>query len=113
MWPVGQVVFGFTVYSQENTRLFQCLNTHDGGKPYPRLEPGQYRVTAQLEKMLLSPGRYFVDIGGRCDSKSLDWVANPMPFVVEESQVPEFVWSKGQAGLFHHPSNWEMSEVLE
>lgn len=110
--PVEEVVYGFAVYSMEGSRLFQCHNTNDSGRPHPRLEQGRYRVTATVDDIRLPPGRYRLDVGARCSRKGLDWLRDLMFFDVEDVQTESSPWFKAEDGLFRQPSRWQEPELL-
>ena len=109
---VAGVSVGFSVYSAEGIRLFQCHNTNEGS-PYSCLEPGRYRIRGVLQDLALPPGRYQLDVGVRCESKGLDWLQNLMFFEVGENAIPESTWFKAQDGLFRQSSRWEPPERIE
>jgi lipopolysaccharide transport system ATP-binding protein len=109
--PVEGVSYGFTVYSMDGVQLFQCLNTNSQG-PYPRLGPGRYRIRGIVDSIPLPPGRFFLDVGVRCEKKGLDWLSGLLLFEVEESEIVESLWLKGQDGLFRQRSRWEPPESL-
>jgi lipopolysaccharide transport system ATP-binding protein len=108
---VQGVAYGFSIYSLDGLKLFQCINTNTD-KPYPFLEPGKYRVRAEVPSIPLPPGRYRLDVGVRGESKGLDWLQELMLFEVEESKIPENLWFQGQDGLFRQASTWGKPQLI-
>lgn len=109
---VEDVAYGFAVFSLEGICLFRCHNNDNMGKPYPRLEPGRYRIRGIAESIPLPPGHYRLDIGVRCGKKGLDWLRDLMFFEVVESEIVETPWLRAQDGLFREPSRWESPQHI-
>jgi lipopolysaccharide transport system ATP-binding protein len=107
---VEEVAYGFSVYSPDGVRLFHCHNTNEG-RPYPRLEPGKYRLKGVVERVPLPPGRYRLDIGIRSNKKGLDLLRDLMLFEVEEARVVS-PWFQGPEAYFRQPSRWEEPKLL-
>jgi len=112
MRTVENIAYGFGIFSLQGICLFRCNNNDNEKKPYPRLEPGRYRVKGAIEKMPLPPGRYYLGIGVLCSKKSLDWLPELMYFEVLESEVVETTWFKTQDGLFRQPSHWDLPQKI-
>jgi hypothetical protein len=103
---VVDTVLGFSVFSAEGPRLFQCLSVHDG-PAISNLCPGRYRATATIESNPLLPGHYVLDVGARCANKSLDWIQDLLHFEVVDQPTVGVDYHLPTSGFVYIPSRWD------
>ncbi len=107
---IEDVIYGFGIYSLQGICLFWCHNSDNKKESHPRLEPGRYCVKATIDRMPLSPGRYYLGIGSRSSRKYLDYMIDFMYFEVLGPEIIDPPWLKVQDGLFRQSSHWGLPE---
>jgi len=105
--PVRNVLFGFSVYSSDGVRVFECRSIGSQGL-IGRLLPGKYSLSCVINENPLNPGLYRLEVGARCDTKGLDWLPDVMTFRVEASSKLDSLWLEATAGLIRQVSAWTL-----
>jgi lipopolysaccharide transport system ATP-binding protein len=103
------VLFGFSVYSSEGLRLFECRSLDTYG--LLELEPGNYSIRCGIPENPLNPGLYRLEVGSRSETKGLDWLPDVMTFQVERSEKLESLWLEDKAGLVRQSSDWSLPKL--
>jgi lipopolysaccharide transport system ATP-binding protein len=103
--PIEEVVFGWSVHSSDNVRLFECRSIDRIGV-IPRLEPGQYSIQTSLPSNPLNPGLFTLYVGARCANKGLDYLPSVMSFQVERADRQESLWLEARSGALSLDSEW-------
>jgi len=98
-------VFGWSVYSADNARLFECRSIDRIGV-IPRLEPGRYSIQTSLPSNPLNPGLFTLYVGARCANKALDYLPCVMSFQVERTDRQESLWLEARSGALSLDSEW-------
>ncbi|HOT90768.1 MAG TPA: ABC transporter ATP-binding protein [Anaerolineae bacterium] len=103
--PISEVVFGWSVHSNDNVRLFECRSIDRIGV-IPQLAPGQYLIRTSLPSNPLNPGLYTLYVGARCATKGLDYLPSVMSFQVERADRQESLWLEARSGALSLDSEW-------
>jgi lipopolysaccharide transport system ATP-binding protein len=99
------VVFGWSVHSSDNVRLFEC-RTIDSYGPIPELQPGRYSIRSTVPSNPLNPGLYTLHVGARCAHKGLDYLPDVMMFRVDSPERFDSLWLESPSGLMRMASDW-------
>lgn len=102
---VTDVVFGWSVHSSDNARLFECRSVDSQGL-VAQLQPGTYSVRCTVPTNPLNPGLYSLHVGARCVQKSLDWLPDVLTFRVDSPQRFDSLWLESPSGLVRVQSEW-------
>lgn len=103
--PLADVVFGWSIHSSDNVRLFECRNVDSYG-PIAKLLPGKYSIHCMIPSNPLNPGLYTLHAGARCANKGLDWLPDVMTFRVDSPQRFNSLWLESCSGLMRIASDW-------
>jgi len=102
---IEDVVFGWSVHSSDNVRLFECRSIDRIGV-IPRLEPGRYSIQTSLASNPLNPGLFTLYVGARCADKGLDYLPSVMNFQVERADRQKSLWLEARSGALSLDSEW-------
>lgn len=103
--PLEDVLFGMSVHSSDNVRIFECRSIESYGT-VSRLDPGTYSVRCTLPSNPLNPGLYTIHVGSRCAKKSLDWLPDVMTIRVDSPEQLDSLWLEKPSGLMNVESEW-------
>lgn len=111
--PLADFVLGFSIYSEDQVQILQCLSTSDGSPPIRHLGPGNYKITCTIPENLLAPGRYTLELGARNDKRQQDEVPYALQFEIIDTQIYESTWMAPVRGYFRMPSQWSSPEWMK
>jgi len=103
--PLTDVVFGWSVYSSDGVRLFECRSVDSYG-PIAEFRVGRYSIQCVVPKNPLNPGLYTLQVGARCAQKGLDWLPDVMTFRVDLAERFDSLWLEAVGGPVRVESNW-------
>ena len=109
--PLEDAVLGVNISSPDNISIMECRTSHAYG-PIEQLEPGEYSIKCRIEQNMLSPSLYFLNVGGRCASKPLDYVPQAMTFEVYSDESVASLWLTDVPGCVRVPSDWTQPQPI-
>jgi lipopolysaccharide transport system ATP-binding protein len=109
--PLEDAVLGVNISSADNVSIMECRTSHAYG-PIAQLEPGDYSIKCRIEQNLLSPALYFLNVGGRCASKPLDYVPQAMTFEVYSDESVASLWLSDVPGVVRVQSDWTQPQPI-
>lgn len=108
---IEEAVIGVSISSPDNVVIMECRTSHSYGA-IDELLPGDYFIKCRIERNILSPGRYFLNVGARCANRYLDYVPQAMTFEIYSDEFVASVWLSDVGGYVRVPSKWTEPQAL-
>jgi lipopolysaccharide transport system ATP-binding protein len=105
------VTLGINVQSVDSVSIMECRSSHYYGA-IERFSPGRYRISCRIKQNILSPGLYFLGVGGRCASKYLDYVPHALAFEVYSDETVSSLWLDDVRSCVRVPSEWDWPQPI-
>jgi len=103
--PLEGVTLGINVQSVDSVSIMECRSSHYYGA-IKSVSPGRYRITCSIKENILSPGLYFLGVGGRCENKYLDYVQHALAFEVYSDESVSSLWLDDVRSCVRVRSEW-------